>query len=60
MGSGYIGGTDRTPVPLTLPREAGFSTVTFADADSHQRLWLGSGNRIGILTRMARSKCLAA
>ena len=38
-----------TPVPLTLPREAGFSTLTFADADSHQRLWLGSGNRIGIL-----------
>jgi signal transduction histidine kinase len=38
-----------TPVPLTLPREAGFSTLTFADADSHQRLWLGSGKKIGIL-----------
>jgi signal transduction histidine kinase/ligand-binding sensor domain-containing protein len=38
-----------TPVPLTLPRESGFSTLTFADADSHHRLWLGSGKKIGVL-----------
>jgi signal transduction histidine kinase/ligand-binding sensor domain-containing protein len=37
------------PVALTLPPAAGFSTVTFARADRSQRLWLGSGRRIGIL-----------
>ena len=38
-----------TPVPLTLPKEAGFSSLPFADTDSRQRLWLGSGKQIGIL-----------
>ena len=38
-----------TPVPLTLPPEAGFTQVTFARADRSRRLWLGSGTRIGIL-----------
>jgi signal transduction histidine kinase len=38
-----------TPVPLTLPREAEFTTVTFARADHHQRLWLGSGKKVGVL-----------
>jgi signal transduction histidine kinase/ligand-binding sensor domain-containing protein len=36
-----------TPVPLTLPPEAGFARVTFAQADRKQRLWVGSGTRIG-------------
>ena len=38
-----------TPVPLALPPEAGFTTVTFAHVDSKQRLWLGSGKKIGVL-----------
>jgi len=41
--------TGGTPVPLTLPPEAGFTQVTFARADRSQRLWLGSGSRIGVL-----------
>ena len=37
------------PVALTLPPAAGFTTVTFARADRSQRLWLGSGKKIGVL-----------
>ena len=42
--------TRGTPVPLTLPDEAGFTQVTFARADRSQRLWLSSGAKIGILS----------
>jgi signal transduction histidine kinase len=38
-----------TPLPLTLPQDAGFATVSFAHADRSHRLWLGSGNKIGLL-----------
>ena len=38
-----------TPVPLMLPGEANFATVTFARVDRSQRLWLGSGKKIGVL-----------
>jgi signal transduction histidine kinase len=38
-----------TPAPLTLAPDADFPTVTFARADRSQRLWLGSGDRIGVL-----------
>jgi signal transduction histidine kinase/ligand-binding sensor domain-containing protein len=38
-----------TPVPLTLPREAAFTSITFADVDRSDRLWLGSGKAIGVL-----------
>ena len=37
------------PVPLTLPAAADFATVTFARADRSQRVWLGSGRKIGVL-----------
>jgi hypothetical protein len=38
-----------TPAPLTLASDVNFPTVTFARADRSQRLWLGSGDRIGVL-----------
>jgi signal transduction histidine kinase/ligand-binding sensor domain-containing protein len=38
-----------TPVPLELGEDAGFARVTFAHADRSQRLWLGSGTKIGIV-----------
>ena len=41
--------TGGTPVPLTLPPDATFETITFARADTRQRLWIGSGKQIGIV-----------
>ena len=41
--------TGGTPVPLTLPPNATFKTITFARADTRQRLWIGSGKQIGLV-----------
>ena len=38
-----------TPVPLSIPREPDFTTVSFARTDRSQRLWLGSGKKIGVV-----------
>jgi signal transduction histidine kinase/ligand-binding sensor domain-containing protein len=49
-----------TPVPLTIPREADFTTVTIARADRSQRLWLGSGKKIGLLEADGKFRVLGA
>jgi signal transduction histidine kinase len=52
--------TGGTPVPLTLPSNSGFETITFARADGRQRLWIGSGKQIGMLEPDGRFHVLGA
>jgi signal transduction histidine kinase/ligand-binding sensor domain-containing protein len=52
--------TGGTPVPLALPSEAGFARVTFAHADRKQRLWVGSGTRIGVVEADGAFRVLGA
>ena len=49
-----------TPVPLSLPPEAGFARVTFAHADRAQRLWIGSGTKIGVVAPDGTFRVLGA
>jgi signal transduction histidine kinase len=52
--------TGGTPVPLTLPPDVTFDTITFARADRQRRLWIGSGKQIGVQEPDGRFHVLGA